>query len=188
MANTDNKNPKMTKKRRRELARELILRYEVGSRFSNSDTLLFGQICGYEFEWVERSAPKIGSAPAVCVSYPAETYTGSWGWRKSIDGYEQRQNLIGAMRLASRAGTFKQVKKDMCAQCGSNDLLAVDHKSVPFVRIAESFIKEQGKPAIQNVDFGWELVDPASFLEFHDEIADYQVLCASCNSKKGAKV
>ncbi len=177
---------KMTKTKRKEIIREMILGYEIGERFSGIDTKRFGEICGYTFEWVERVAPNQGNAPAVYVSWPDENYIGSWSWVRSINGYDKRQNLLSAMRVASQAGTFRRVTKVACVQCGGIDQLAVDHKNTPFSKIARQFITQHGEPEIKNVDFGWRLVDPIPFLTFHDAIADYQVLCVSCNSKKGA--
>ncbi|MEZ5536281.1 MAG: hypothetical protein R3F02_11740 [Thiolinea sp.] len=175
----------MTKKERKQVIRELIGSYDVGQRFSDPDCERFGNTCGYEFEWVKRVSPKQGKAMAVHVYWPTGNYTGSWSWVKSIDGYDQRQNVLNAMRTVSRTGTFADVIKDVCAQCGTSDRLTVDHKTTPFAKIVEIFIREYGEPDIVNIEFGWQLVDPELFLKFHDRIADYQVLCISCNAKKG---
>ena len=187
MPNEDKTASRITKKRRKELARELILSHDVGQQFSQPDSAHFSELCGYEFEWVQRASPKLGSAPAVHVSWPAGDYTGSWSWVRSIDGYDDRQNLLSAMRVASRSGTFQSVAFNICVHCGSTDRLTVDHQSIPFSRIVELFINEHGKPEIVNVDFGWQLVDPKQFLDYHDRLADYQVLCISCNAKKGVR-
>lgn len=177
----------MNKKQRKEAARQLILSHKIGERFSSDATIVFGRICGYEFEWVERVAPKVGTAPAVYASWPDGDYVGSWSWVRSIDGYDENKSLTIAMWHASRLGTFRSVRKDRCAVCGSMDRLTVDHKTTPFSVITELFIDKHGKPPIKNVDFGWELVDQVKFLAFHDQLADYQVLCASCNASKGIK-
>ncbi|MGO2511782.1 hypothetical protein [Marinomonas polaris] len=80
----------MTKKDRKNAARELIRRYAIGERFISADRERFGELCGYNFEWVERVLPKQGNAPAVYVFWSDEEYTGSWSWVKSIDGYDKR--------------------------------------------------------------------------------------------------
>lgn len=177
----------MTKAQRKQIIRELIGRYNFDQHFSDADCKCFGEICGYDFEWVKRVSPKKGSAMAVHVSWPAGDYTGSWSWVRSVDGYDDRQSVIKAMREASRSGTFSGVTKDFCAQCRSTERLTVDHKSVSFSKIVELFIRNHGEPDIEHFEFGWKLVDPGSFVDFHDGMADYQVLCVSCNAKKGTR-
>ena len=187
MTQEEFESPRITKKRRKEIARELILGHHVMQRFSQLDAAHFGDLCGYEFEWVQRASRKLGSAAVVYVSWPGGDYIGSWSWVRSINGYDDRHNLLSAMRVASKCGTFQSVSPSICLHCGRVDRLTVDHRSVPFSRIADLFISEHGEPEIVNVNFGWQLVDPNRFLDHHDRLADYQVLCISCNAKKGVK-
>jgi len=104
------------------------------------------------------------------------------GGHKYTDG---ETNPILRADNTIRYGSFGQVAKKLCASCGATDRLTVDHKSVSFSRIASKFIAEHGMPRLVNVGNGWQLRDDRQFLEFHDALADYQVLCVSCNSKKG---
>ena len=175
----------MTKNERKKLAREIISRYAVGAKFNREDTLHFGELCGYVFQSVYRCDPLKGVGLSVSVQCNDEAYTGRWSWVKSIDRYSERTNVLQAMRAAIRYGSFGQVAKKLCASCGATDRLTVDHKSVSFSRIASKFIAEHGMPRLVNVGNGWQLRDDRQFLEFHDALADYQVLCVSCNSKKG---
>lgn len=126
-----------------------------------------------------------GNGLCIDVDCPEEEYKGRWSWVKSIDGYSHRKNVFQAMRLASRKGTFGDVDKVSCASCGVGSLLSVDHKSTSFNEIAKRFFTKFGDPGIAHTSDGWQLLDELSFVSFHDEIADYQVLCVSCNSKKG---
>lgn len=177
----------LTKKKRKEIIRKLISKHKIDERFSDANSKLFSELCRCEFEWVERVKPAIGKGVAVRVSWPAKQYIGPWSWVKNVDGYSHRKNLVGAMRATSRSGTFQGITKDICVECGSDSRLGVDHKSTPFCEIVESFISEHSEPDIEYGNTGWQLVSPKAFLEFHDSVADYQVLCISCNSKKGAR-
>lgn len=175
----------MNKKERKQEARRLIFNYPIGKSFSPEDVHTFSQICGYDFTSVERIQPKIGSSPSVSVVCPSIGYQGAWSWVKSIDGYDESKNVDQAMREASRRGSFSEVSLDRCASCGRSDRLSVDHRPSPFSEIKRLFIKQYGIPEIRHVGQGWELIDAEKFLAFHDLIADYQVLCISCNSAKG---
>lgn len=175
----------MSKKDKLSEARRIINKYTIGDVFSAEDAERFGVLCGYNFEQVMRVVPLNGIGSAVSVICRDEQYEGRWSWVKSIEGYDQRKNLTQAMRRALTLGSFSDVVKTRCGNCGTRDRLSVDHKSIPFVSIVEKFIAEFGDPQIENTGEGWRLVDPQQFITFHDSIADYQVLCVSCNARKG---
>lgn len=176
----------MNRAERKRLARELIGRYAVGQRFTQDDARRFGDLCGYCFQSVERCEPLKGNGLSIVVRCNDEGYTGRWSWVKSIDGYSNRQNTLQAMRAAIRYGSFGRVSKDCCASCGTSERLTVDHKSVSFARIVAKFMETYGMPRLINVGNGWQLRDESQFISFHDALADYQVLCVSCNARKGA--
>lgn len=178
---------RMSKKDRMNEARSVINRYAINDVFSTRDTERFGLLCGYTFEKVMRVVPLKGTGASVRVICQEEQYEGPWSWVKSIGGYDQRKNLTQAMRQALRSRTFAEVVKTRCVQCGTHKRLSVDHKSIPFVAIKEKFVSGFGEPEIENIGEGWQLVDPGEFTRFHDAVADYQVLCVSCNAKKGAR-
>ena len=175
----------MTKNERKKLAREIINKYLIDEEFTKDDARRFSELCGYRFESVVRCEPFRGSGPSVSVQCNDEGYSGRWSWVKSIDGYSERQNMLQAMRAAIRYGLFGNVEKDRCARCGASERLTVDHKSVSFARIAAKFTETHGIPRLVNVGNGWQLRDDTQFIAFHDSVADYQVLCVSCNAKKG---
>lgn len=176
----------MTKRQRKSEVRAIIYGYDIGQTFSAKDVLRMSELCGYEFGEISRIPAFAGSGGRIEVTHG--DYRGPWSWIKSIDGYDERVNLLQAMRSASRVGTFANVVLQGCAVCGSTEDLTVDHKTVAFSVIATRFIEKHGSPKLRNSERGWELCDSdgSRFLVFHDEIADYQVLCRSCNSKKGS--
>jgi hypothetical protein len=181
--------PKVAKKK---LAREIIDRYRVGEQFTDEDRELFSRLCGYCFTRIIREVPKdewSSSQRCISVTCPEECHTGRWSWIKSIDGYEHRKNLLEALRAASRQGTAVEVELTVCAACGSTEHLGVDHKTTPFSSIVSQYLSECSEPLIENQNGGWVIAEDAErrrFIEFHDAVADYQVLCRSCNAKKGS--
>lgn len=167
--------------------REIIGKYVVNDYLSDPDREAVSLLCGYEFQWVQRIYPKMGGGVAIRVQCDDESHIGPWSWVKSIDGYSHEKNIMQAMRSASRLGTFRSVALERCNNCGSLDNLSVDHKTIPFVAITSQYVELHGQPNIVHTGNAWELVNVSQFLTFHDSLADYQVLCRSCNSSKGSK-
>jgi len=128
-----------------------------------------------------------GRGAQIRVSWPDGDYIGTWSWIKSIDGYTKRRNVLQAMREASRQGASRQIDKDKCVACGATSNLTIDHKSITFIAIAESYMKKNNPAIEHDRSGGWRLEDPQAVIDFHDAKADYQVLCVSCNSSKGRK-
>jgi hypothetical protein len=196
-----------TKTGRLALCAEIIDRYKVGEAFTPWDILTMSNLCGCVFDFIrrhDRGTP--GRHIWVWLSSNRKqnehlemlegrelnqesVYKGTWSWRASIVGYNMGKNVMQAMRLATKAGTFGAfVRSSECAECRATEDLTTDHKTVPFRTIAENFIAEFNNPLIKNdSDGGWSLQDPTHFMIYHDALADYQTLCRSCNSSKGAK-
>ena len=173
----------MSKAGRKEKAALLIDKYQEGNTFSAEDCLTMSDLCGYQFTSVTKVKHRM-----ISVDCPAESYSGTWSWNKSIAGYDESKNVLQAMRTAIRKGSYGQYIKTACEMCGDNQTLSVDHKNTPFSEIANSYISNHGKPDVKNISgFGWVLSNQNNFVEYHDDVADYQTLCRSCNSKKGAK-
>lgn len=196
-----------TKTGRLALCAGIIDRYEVGQQFTAWDTLAMSNLCGCIFDavrrhdrgtpgrhiWVRLSSKKKQNEHLDMLEGrdldTESVYAGTWSWRASIVGYSMGKNVMQAMRLAIRSGTFGAFIKSLeCAECKATENLTVDHKTVPFKTIAENFIAEFDNPLIQNdSEGGWSLQDPTHFMIYHDALADYQTLCRSCNSSKGDK-
>lgn len=173
----------MTKVAKKKIAASLIDKYQDGESFTAEDSQAMSGLCGYHFTNVRKQKHRM-----ISVDCPSESYSGTWSWNKSINGYDESKNIMQAMRSAIKKGSFGQHIKTACVMCGDNQSLSVDHKTIPFSEIASNFIINHGNPAVVNISgFGWVLSHEDQFLKFHDSIADYQTLCRSCNSKKGAK-
>ena len=173
----------ITKSSRKKMAASLIDSYKDGDVFSDVDCETMSALCGYAFTSVSKSKHRM-----ISVDCPSESYSGTWSWNKSIDGYSDKKNTLQAMRSAIKNGSFGKHPKVLCAVCRDDQGLAVDHKTTAFSKIASSYIADHGSPDITNISgFGWVLNDEKHFLRYHDSIADYQTLCRSCNSKKGTQ-
>ena len=70
-----------------------------------------------------------------------------------------------------------------CALCDSADSIAVDHMNTPFSEIYDSFFLAK---SLQ--EYAYLMRDAAverQWIDFHDEIAEFRLLCRSCNSTVG---
>jgi len=173
----------ITKSNRKKMAASLIDSYKEGNVFTDIDCEAMSALCGYTFTKVSKIKHRM-----ISVDCPSESYSGTWSWNKSIDGYNEKKNILQAMRSSLKKGTFGNHPKVMCAVCRDDQGLAVDHKTVSFSKIASRYIADHGTPDTIHISgFGWLLIDEKQFLKYHDSIADYQTLCRSCNSVKGAK-
>lgn len=116
----------------------------------------------------------------------------SFGWNKAING---RDELGAAMREAVRdcvEGYRDEIPLKECAACQSTKDLTVDHKDTSFKKIKEAFINQN--PLIELADgpagapkIFKDIDQEASWIAFHASQANYQLLCRSCNAKKGVK-
>jgi hypothetical protein len=116
-------------------------------------------------------------------------------WNKAIDAkpehIKRRQDVKQACRAALRPlmDELRQYAIE-CERCKSTKFLQVDHKSIPFNTIFEEWFEQN-----PNVDTGTghnqighnliNLQDLNSWLDYHNQRADYQILCRSCNASKG---
>jgi hypothetical protein len=130
----------------------------------------------------------------------------SIGWRKCVN---QRINSYKAnLREVCRNETKGQIQlyKDMnyhdgikCGDCSSillsREHAHVDHKTIPFRDIFESFYKEYFNRlpkefASAGNHLGYVFMKDDFLMaeiwkEYHRERADYQILCSDCNTRKG---
>lgn len=179
----------INKKQKKARAQEIIDIYSLEQPFSPEHVAEFSELCGYRFEHIKRKDHNFGGTRSIWVSCTDEQHEGFWSWLKSIDGYDKRKNMLQACRMATRDGSFGKVIKTKCEFCDTTDQLTVDHKSTSFSKIVADYLRQFGEPSLANTSAGWVLAadDHRQFLRYHDDRADYQVLCVSCNSSKGSR-
>lgn len=110
-------------------------------------------------------------------------------------------NLTNAMRNSIKDYTtlFKRSNTLKCELCSITELeynkYHVDHKTIPFSIIMERFLKFNNYehltfnscPVVNSSVFKPDEVFQYKWIDYHNQYADYQILCGSCNSKKGNK-
>ena len=128
---------------------------------------------------------------------------------RNIDKAARHQkNVVHAFRLAifgtkrhafwqSQTKTETETEtgtetKMRCARCDSTDSIAVDHMNTPFSEIYDSFFLakslQESELQIELVNYAYRMRDAAverQWIEFHDNIAEFRLLCRSCNSTVG---
>lgn len=118
-------------------------------------------------------------------------------WNKAIDAkpsdVKRRLDVAQACRAAI-APKMAQIRywARHCEHCNSTYNLQVDHKTTAFSKIFEQWFEQN--PDVDTgtgqQQIGHNLIKPeelASWIEYHDARADYQILCQSCNASKGKK-
>ena len=179
---------------RKILAKRIIGYYKLDKLFSKSDTKEINRITGWNFAGYKRVLNHTYPSDSRCIAHTNDGITWTvWSWNKAITGLSHSVNLTQAMRLAvtNQIQAYRATSKQVCNFCGHDKNLSVDHKSKPFCFIRDEFI--QSNPHITNSiesrGNGWRICFPElnhAWQKFHDASADYQMLCSSCNSIKGA--
>jgi 5-methylcytosine-specific restriction endonuclease McrA len=135
---------------------------------------------------------------------PGESEPSQWSWRNALTLFYARDPESGELArrrnrdiktlrtaIAEELRTARDlVGATACAVCGRADDLTVDHKEPPFISIAAAFLEERGPLRTREVQGAGACLEHEQFtewLEFHASRATYQLLCRSCNSKKGAR-
>ena len=184
----------MTKKNRIEHMQRIISKYQPNQKISADDLFVINLLCNSNETkfWVITSPQNRTNKCLVTTNpnkNPANSFSSnSWSWRDAINGYTPLKNRLQALRTASRKGSLSNFKKTNCENCGTDLNLQIDHKTTPFSEIVRRFYQSHGKPEIvHSTAKSWHLVDEHQFIQFHDQIADYQTLCGSCNQSKGDK-
>lgn len=194
-----------TKAARHRAAEQIIDRNSIGVPFCQADLTEFSEAVGRHLLLACREVcPDYPSNRRHIMAWPAdEEQVRPFSWRKEINlgNDEQRRDwyrLVAAMRKAIRGqrDEFWQAAPRLCITCGEStaERLAVDHKWPPFSALMASFIAENGgaDPEVKSLDYGGVELAGEDELKrwqaFHRGRAEFQILCTTCNSKKGARI
>ena len=188
---------KITKKWRLEKAREIIDRNIMNVPFNHNDTSEFAEVC---------EQPITGAVRKINPQYPTDPrhlhteINGVWAarsWRQFIYPLSPLQKAKSIMRhvISEDLRDYASCAEPKeCAICKSSEDITVDHVAPPFDDIAKEFISLYGVPEMQEPKTLLDVVNcfadvgvEARWIEFHASRACYQLLCRSCNSRKGKR-
>ncbi len=179
--------------------------YKLFQRHPFFDFLVKKYICIKGFQLEEN----LINRNAIHMSFVAES--GDYvpiSWKKCITPIvksvadRNKERLIESMREAISPDTmaFKRGATQSCKFCGSTSNLHTDHSDVSFKKISTDFLlvcvsSAISVPQIFECDLATCMprfrVEDAEFsrswYEYHRSIAVYQILCQTCNLKKGCK-
>jgi 5-methylcytosine-specific restriction endonuclease McrA len=187
----------MTKIERKNLIRELIAKQQLDVLFSEEDLAELNRLTGWTAVAAKRIFNKRFPNDTKCIAilnYGADFE--AWSWVKAVDGYNFSKNVTHALREAIKDQLFDYavLAESVCIRCGATKNLSVDHKTKSFTKIASEFriLFPRLNYEISNKHDGggWVLNNSsveAAWQEYHQKHADYQILCRSCNSAKGAR-
>lgn len=188
----------MNKEERKEAMRALIDRQRYDHTFNRADAATVNTLTGWCFSQYRRVRNPTWKTDTRCVAHSkddGETWE-IWSWNKAIDNRVKFYDLQQAMRdaIGSQIRRYAASAENKCAACESQEFLTVDHKDKPFIVFVRDFLKANPKilDAISNdaTGAGWYIEDAElkeKWVLYHKVNATYQVLCRSCNAKKGAK-
>lgn len=173
-----------------------------GQEMTEADAAVMRLMTGWDYQHIRHMYnPKYFSDKRyIEVQYEC----GKWithSWNKTIKPTTEWQDLQKAMREAVvpyAMSDYRKAAEPVCCHCGAVHDLSVDHKSKSFDEIMQTFVglyKEthDGEwPAIMDGEMsqGRVLADEqvlADWIAYHDGVADFQILCRSCNASKGKK-
>jgi len=103
-----------------------------------------------------------------------------------------------AFRNVSNTGTKRSYHlktNSICCICNNLYNIQTDHKDIPYIKIFDDFRIENNLQTIINIETYEDDNDmiqlkdkkiEKEWLKYHDDIANYQILCRSCNMRKGS--
>jgi hypothetical protein len=186
---------KITKKQRKEMAREIIDSNEYDVPFDAIDLLEFSEVCGEEITYaVRKRLPEFPKNTRHVEMSVAGGPVESRSWLGMIDGWSPLAEVKKAMRehASKHMRDFMKASVPICAKCRSNADLTVDHMCIPFDTLANNFLsKYTTLPKLEKRGHVCEVFSDDcirdDWLRFHNSQANYQILCRSCNASKGKK-
>ena len=183
-----------TIKARKAEIQVLIDRQEFDALFNEEDTNLMNELTGWGFPMYKRIFNPSFPTDTRCVAHSVDGNKWQvWSWNKALS---ERDNLREALRRSVRdqITAYSAIAENECAQCGSDEYLTIDHKTVSFNAMVAYLLRmlPNAREGLGNDGdgSGWYIKDKELewvWQDLHHKLADYQVLCRSCNSKKGAK-
>ena len=184
---------KLTKKRRLEIAREVIDRNVLGRAFSPEDTAEMNYALGTNYQGFERRHnPRHPTDPRHLYRQDMFGWE-SLSWNKCINPISDTAQIKAVLResIAPCIAEAKVALSATCEHCGSASNTTVDHTDPPFDDIANDYLKGvspeiQPHPSGSGWMFKVESVE-AHWITFHAARATYQTLCRSCNASKGKR-
>lgn len=188
-------------------ARAIIDRNALDVPFGDDDRTRLADVTGTELRFVvRRRNPEFpNDTRHLHVLAYDWTTPAQWSWRNAILIDRNRSPEESArMRLHQREQQALRfaIRDDLrdfldaqwpaeCAACGSGDNLTADHAGAPFIEIARSFLETHRPLELRSAagigDVIASMDIEAEWIEFHASRAVYEVLCRSCNSRKGAR-
>lgn len=185
----------MNKTQRKEAVRALIDRYPHDTFFSTEDSALVNELTGWNFLQYKRVHNAAWPSDPRCLAHSDDGDKWEiWSWNRAITGVAIKQHVTEAFRvaIATQLRHYWRTAPSNCASCGSTEYLSVDHRDPPFSKILGAFTQQfpdLEKSLHNKADgSGWFIEEEElanRWLDFHKECATYQILCRSCNSKKG---
>lgn len=184
-----------SQKERKAEMRRIIDSYMPYQLFSEDHVLKINEITGWNFLGYKKVTNREYPTDDRCIAHTSDKITWTiWSWNKAIVGESSLTNLTQAMRnsVIHQVEIYRAKSRQVCSACGSDKNLHVDHKTKPFSLIKNEFIQKNPNiiHSIESRGNGWDIFWPelkAAWQRFHETHADYQVLCLSCNLRKGAK-
>lgn len=111
-------------------------------------------------------------------------------FRQEVEGTSRRDFFYTKLDDVEKIGTSWY---GTCEQCKTRKIISSDHKGYPFKMILKDFLNlEQKKEEDVSVhdDNGLHRISnrelAKKWVKFHDDKAEWQFLCRSCNSKNGS--
>ena len=184
-----------TQKERKAAMRKIIDSYMPYQLFAKNHVLKINEITGWNFSGYKKVTNREYPTDDGCIAHTSDGVIWAiWSWNKAIVGESSQKNLTQAMRNAinHQVSAYRAKSSNVCSVCGGQKSLGVDHKTKPFLLIKNEFIQKNPNIiySIESSGYGWSIFWPelkTAWQRFHEAHADYQVLCSSCNSRKGAK-
>jgi hypothetical protein len=199
--------PKLTVQSRIDRAREIIDSYSRNQPFGAAHLAELGSLSDTEIRFAVKIRNPMFPKDERHLHVTAYDWLEpqQWSWRKAVEiagarkpeearANRQRQKLMFALRFAVKPDMddFRSCAEPReCCVCGSGDDLSTDHHTPPFLAIAGEFIASNPVIELREVQGCGDLIastdTEAEWIAYHAARATYQLLCRSCNSRKGAR-
>jgi hypothetical protein len=199
--------PKQTVQSRIDRVREIIDSYPRNKPFSKAHCAELSELSNTEIRFaVKRRNPMFPKDErhlhVTAGDWPEPQ---QWSWREAIRvagarnpeaarANRKRQKLMFALRYAVKPDMddFRAAAEPRaCRVCWFAEDLSTDHIKPPFLEIATAFLERYPDIELREVQGCGDLIASvdieAEWIAFHAARATYQLLCRSCNSRKGAR-